>query len=374
MDVRILSLKRQSNGLVQSDTAALMDRVIYPLPERRAVGAVIAAILSDPGRSVRELGTLVGHFWHRPDELAKNLAVWWRALGLLEEVRDLGADHLHAHYATFPSTAAMFLADRLGLTFSFTSHAHDIFEYDHLVAAKLERAAFNVTISQFNRKFVAEHVPHSRVDGMRVVHCGVRPADFPYRRENRDPRMILTVGRLDEIKGFPVLLEACDILRGRGVDFQCTIIGEGDLRPKLEARLHALKLEGLVTLPGAMKQEVVREALYQAGTFVLPSVVSATGGRDGIPVALMEAMACGCPVVSTRVSGIPELIEHESTGLLATPGDANELADCLAELINNPDKAGALATQARTTIERDFDVSKEARKLYAVMSQKDSPH
>jgi glycosyltransferase involved in cell wall biosynthesis len=115
---------------------------------------------------------------------------------------------------------------------------------------------------------------------------------------------------------------------------------------------------------GAQKQEDVRKRLYEAGVFALPSVVTARGDRDGIPVALMEAMACGIPVVSTRVSGIPELVEDGVSGLVALPGSADDLARCLALLLNDIELGGRLAIKAREQVEREFDIQKEVRKLH----------
>ncbi|TIM61205.1 MAG: colanic acid biosynthesis glycosyltransferase WcaL, partial [Mesorhizobium sp.] len=146
-------------------------------------------------------------------------------------------------------------------------------------------------------------------------------------------------------------------------------IGEGPLRLALQSRIDAAGLSDRVTLLGALKQEEVMAYLARAGVFALPSVVTARGDRDGIPVALMEAMAVGLPVVSTRVSGIPELVEHGSSGLLAEPGDAKELAQCIERLIADPASAREMASMARRTVEREFDVSVEAGKLLSAIGQ-----
>ena len=173
----------------------------------------------------------------------------------------------------------------------------------------------------------------------------------------------MTVGRLDEIKGFRHLVDACQLLASRSVPFQCHVIGEGPLRDELQGRIDAAGLTGRVTLLGARKQEEVRGFLGRASMFVLPSVVTSRGDRDGIPVALMEAMAVGLPVVSTRVSGIPELVDHGRSGLLAEPGDASGLAHCVEQLIADPAAAREMAIAARRTVEREFDIATEAGKL-----------
>lgn len=369
VDIRIVSLKHPVEKLVQSDAAALHDRVVYPERGMRAVANALGACLRHPWRELVALAGMVRGLWRHPLALGKTLVVWWRMLALLPRLRGLAPDHLHAHWATYPSTAAMLVSRRLGKPYSFTAHAHDIFLEDHLLADKMRTAAFSVTISEFNRRHLADKVSPLALQCMRVIHCGVRLADFEFTPAGRRSGLILAVGRLDEIKGFRHLVDACELLARRKVPFECHVIGEGPLRRMLQARIDAAGLSDRVTLLGALKQEEVKAYLARAGVFALPSVVTAGGDRDGIPVALMEAMAVGVPVVSTRVSGIPELVEHASSGLLAEPGDAKELADCIERLIADPTSARAMAGAARRTVEREFDAAVEAGKLLAAIER-----
>jgi glycosyltransferase involved in cell wall biosynthesis len=367
VDVRIVSLKHPVEELVQSDAAELLGRVVYP---QRGVGAAAQALgtcLRHPWRELSALAGMVRGLWRHPVALGKTLVVWWRTLALLPQLRGLAPDHLHAHWATYPSTAAMLASRRLGKPYSFTAHAHDIFLEDHLLADKMRTAAFSVTISEFNRRYLADKVSPLALQCMRIIHCGVRLAEFEFAPAGRQPRLILAVGRLDEIKGFRHLVDACELLARRKVLFECRVIGEGPLRLMLQARIDAAGLSDRVTLLGALRQEEVKAHLAQAGVFALPSVATASGARDGIPVALMEAMAVGVPVVSTRVSGIPELVEHGSSGLLAESGDAKELAECIERLIADPASARAMAAAARRTVEREFDAAVEAGKLLAAI-------
>ncbi len=368
VDVRIVSLKHASERLVQSDAQALLDRVVYPPRGLRGIGRASRALLRRPKDSAAELGDLLRGLWRHPIALLKSLVVWQRMLALQDRVQALEPQHLHAHWATYPSTAAMWLSARTGVPFSFTAHAHDIFLEDHLLARKLERAAFGVTISEFNRRYLAEHVSPLALERLRIVHCGVSPAAYAYTVDGRVPGRIVSVGRLDAIKGFVHLIDACATLMRRGIYFECQIIGDGPLRAALQARIDQLELGAQVRLLGACRQEQVREALATASVFALACVVTPDGDRDGIPVALMEAMACGTPVVSTRVSGIPELVEHGVSGLLARPGDAQDLAQCIEGLLAAPRRAQTLARAARRTIENEFDVATEARKLHAAFA------
>lgn len=363
-DLRILSLRHASETVVQSDAAQLLDRVIYPPSAGRSLAGALRAVATHPVSELAGLARLAAGLWRHPEVLAKSLLVWWRTLGAADAIRAWGPTHIHAHFATYPSTAALALSRRLDVPFSFTAHAHDIFLEDHLLALKMRSAKFSVAISEFNRRFLGERLGEGATRNTRIVHCGVSLAAFPFCAEGRDPRRILAVGRLDEIKGFPHLVEACARLKARGVAFACDIVGSGPLEGLLKERIAALGLQESVRLLGMRKQEEVRALMQQAGIFALPSVVTRRGDRDGIPVALMEAMASGTPVVSTRVSGIPELVQDGVNGLLAAPADADALCACLERLLEDPSLAAALAVRARATVEREFEIGRESGKLY----------
>lgn len=364
VDVRIVSLKHPVEKLVQSDAKGLLDRVVYPKTGLAGFISALTQCFSHPWLLLADLARLIAGLAAHPTAMAKTLVVWWRSLGLIGTLKGLRADHLHAHWATYPSTAAMVCSRRLDVPFSFTAHAHDIFLEDHYLAEKMRRAAFGVTISEFNRNYLATNVSPIARERMRIVHCGVSPRDFAFSPSKREPGQLLAVGRLDEIKGFRHLIEACRILAERKIAFHCNVIGEGPLRAELEGRIADASLGANVTLLGVRKQEEVRQFLAKASMFVLPSVVTSRGDRDGIPVALMEAMAVGLPVVSTRVSGIPELVEHGVSGLLAEPGNAENLADCIQQMLVSPETALKMAQRARQQVEHEFDIAIEARKLH----------
>lgn len=364
VDVRIVSLKHPREALVQADSHALINRVTYPMRWQTAFVRVLRQVVRHPLLEAGALLSLTRHFLRTPTALAKSLVVWWRTLALLPSIRAMAPDHLHAHWATYPSTAAMLASRRLGVAFSFTAHAHDIFLEDHLLAAKMRQAAFGVTISDFNRRFLTERVSPIAHECMRVVHCGVAPAAYEYQPAGREADLIVAVGRLDAIKGFEFLVDACAILARHGQGFSCRILGEGPLRDGLQRRIDDAGLRHCVLLVGAQPQEQVRRDLLRATVFVLPSVVTPRGDRDGIPVSLMEAMAVGVPVVSTRVSGIPELVVDGVTGLVVEPGDAAALAQAMARALCEPTALLPMVREARRRVESDFDVSKEARKLH----------
>jgi glycosyltransferase involved in cell wall biosynthesis len=344
-----------------------MPRVIGPDSALREAPTVMLELARQPIRTLAVLAKCVTGLWRRPMVLLKTLVSLWRGMARLPELRRFDAELLHAHWATYPSTTAWALGRLLRRPFSFTCHAHDIFVEDQMLRLKLAEARLVATISEYNVRYLEPWRTPNDNGRLKVVHCGVDFSEIPERLEGREPGRLCTVGRLDPIKGFDVLLDALGILRREGIEFACTLIGEGELRPPLEAQRARLGLQDLVAMPGAQPQEVVRTTLENASIFVMPSVRTAQGNQDGIPVALMEAMASGAAVVSTRVSGIPELIEHEHSGLLVDPGDAEALATALRRLLQDDALRLGLGRAARARVAADFDAGIEARKLLAHM-------
>jgi colanic acid/amylovoran biosynthesis glycosyltransferase len=362
-DVRILSLKAPAERLVHPEAQQLLPRVRHPLSPGPAARRRAAALLAHPLALSSLALALTRALARRPVELAKSLEAVARAVEQLDWVREFDPDVIHAHWATYPSTAALALGRLVGKPFGFTCHAHDIFLHDHLLREKIESAAVPVTISRYNAAWLAERVTARAGDRLRVVHCGVDLSNLPFRDSGREEDLIVTVGRLDPIKGFDILVDALGELNRRGRRFRCQIIGEGPLRRPLQTAIDRQGLSMLVELVGARPQAEVRTALYRATIFALPSQIAPSGDRDGIPVSLMEAMAAGAPVVSTPVSGIPELIEDERQGLLVPPQDPRQLAGALGRLLDDIALRRRLAVAARVKIEREFDAVDEAAKL-----------
>ena len=363
VDVRILSLKRPSEALVQKRAEALMPRVIGPRRLLAEASTVAREVLHHPmAMAVVLLGLLVG-LWRQPRALGKSLAAVWRGLAALPSIRRFKPQWLHAHWATYPSTVAWALSRMSGIPFSFTAHAHDIFVDDQLLAPKIADAALVATISRYNVGHLADWGGEEAGDRLQVVHCGVDLAELPENLDTRASDHLVSVGRLDPIKGFDTLIPALGVLARRGTPFRCTLIGEGPQRAVLEAKIRAEGLEGRVVLVGAKPQETVRAALNDATVFVMPSVRTPEGNQDGIPVALMEAMATGAAVVSTQVSGIPELVHSERNGLLVPPGDVAALANALQRLLDAPTLRRELGAAARATVLAEFDAHREADRL-----------
>lgn len=271
--------------------------------------------------------------------------------------------HLHAHYAHGATTIAWFASRISGVTFSFTGHARDIYADSSnakgVLRRKLESARFAVTCTGTNQRMLRGVAPAA------TVHClyhGLN-ADFSQLLRSRTPSVksvepfrILSVGRLVRKKGFDILIEAAGYLRERNVPFEAVIIGnDGDHALELRRLIAARGLERHVTLVGPQDQARLFDEYHRAHVFCLPCRVLEDGDRDGIPNVLMEAMACGTPVVTTDVSGIPEVVEHESNGLLVSAENAPALASALERASRERALMAHMADAARRTARECFD-------------------
>jgi glycosyltransferase involved in cell wall biosynthesis len=285
-------------------------------------------------------------------------------------------ERLHAHFAHGSTHVAMIASILSGLPFSFSAHARDIYCNDspRLLREKIAAADFVVTCTQANQHHLRD-MAASDGEKIQLGYHGVNVEKFsrPSRVGEDDAvPVILSVGRLVEKKGFGDLLQACRLMKHRGLTFRCVIIGEGPLRPRLERRVAALGIGDIVSLPGACTQEDLVEHYRHATVLVLACKVLANGDRDGIPNVLLEAMASGLPVVSTSVSGIPELIESGETGLLVRPESRSELAAAIELLIRDRGLRERLATRARAEVEERFDTRERARVLAGMFGIKGS--
>ena len=369
VDVRIISLKRPSQDLVQSDAAALLGRVRHPGTLLQTLKGTLGAFARNPRSVAGSFATVVAGLWRQPTVLLKSLFALMRGLEQAAWLRGFDPQVIHSHWATYPSTAAWALGRALDKPFSFTCHAHDIFVEHQLLVRKIEDAALAVTISHYNVAWLRTYATPLAERKLKVIHCGVDMDKAPWHRAEREPGTILAVGRLDPVKGFPTLVEALALLEQRGVAFSCRIAGSGPLEQELRQLAQDRGISARIEFAGAQPQHVVRAWMDSATLFVLPSEVAADGNRDGIPVALMEAMASGCPVVSTRVSGIPELVGDGVQGLLVDERQPAALADALQRLLEDDALRERLAIAARLHVEREFDARIEARRLQGFMEQ-----
>ncbi len=367
-DIGILSLKPHSERIVQNRAAELLDRTRYPHGALRSVLEMLALAARHPLKVGGFVATLCARMWRQPGNLVRSLGALCRAAGQWRWIREFDPQIIHAPWATYPATVAWFLSRLSGKPFSFTSRAHDIFVEDHMMAAKLRQTALAVTITRNNVRHMARWMDAPGAIPIQVVHSALDLPEIAYRRDARMPHQLLSVGRLDPIKGFDVLLPALAELQRRGIAFDSTIIGEGEELQRLEAQRDALGLHDRVRFAGAQPNTRVRDAMAEATLMVMPCVVTKEGNADGIPNVLTEAMASGLPVISTRVSGIPELIDDGVSGRLVESRDPLALADAIAQMLADPGLRERCAEAGRKKVEREFDVRSEAGRLFTHMT------
>lgn len=280
------------------------------------------------------------------------------ALLVQKELPQTRATYFHAHFSHGPTTVAYFASRLTGLRYSFSAHAKDIYlQDDEFLTKKVWNATFVVTCTDYNRRhlmsIVGDDAPIFRVyHGIDLALF--RPATEKRKRNGKAP-VILSIGRFVPKKGFAVLLDALKILADEGRAFHCHLIGGGELQEELEQKIRILGLQELVSLHGKKSQRQLLAFYAEADVFALPCEVQEDGDRDGIPNVLVEAMAMKVPVVSTRISGIPELITHRVNGLLVEQRNPKALAAAIRLLLQDTTLAEALAEEGRRKVERDFD-------------------
>lgn len=298
-----------------------------------------------------------------------------QALHLARLVRKRRIGHLHAHFATVSTTVARLAAAITGIEYSFTAHAKDIFHESVDQAAldtKLRDAAAVVTVSDFNQRYLEERFGSSARNVQRIYN-GLDLDEFAYEPPIDRAPLVVGVGRLVEKKGFGDLIDACGLLADQGRDFRCEIVGDGVLRDELEARVVERELSGVVALTGSLPRRKVIERMRAAAVVVAPCVVADDGNRDGLPTVLLESMALGTPCVATAVTGIPELIHDERSGLIAPQHDPRGLADCIARILDDRELGVRLASEGRRMIERSFDIHTNAAAIRSLFSGRAAP-
>lgn len=272
--------------------------------------------------------------------------------------------HLHVHFAHVPTDIAMYAAHIVGIGFSVTAHANDIFERGWLLPEKVARSAFFATISEFNKRYLIEK-KQVKPEKVTVVRCGVEtrhltPKPFGYLSF---PLKIGVLGRLVEKKGIDTLIDALALLVEQGVAVDLKIAGAGPLQDSLMQKVEALQLGDRVAFLGALPHSEMPQFLTSLDLFVLPCKKDSHGDMDGIPVVLMEAMRLGVPVISSAISGIPELVIDHVTGLLTQPDDAAELARAILKLCGDRELQEKITRNAAMKVEQEFSLQANVQRL-----------
>jgi colanic acid/amylovoran biosynthesis glycosyltransferase len=348
------------NESAGEDAAESRRTTIYLLPPRNLVGAHVAQFF----RSPRDYFSAFKLAWKNCPPGIKAItrqAAYFAEAGILAQgMAKHSLSHLHNHFADSSCSVASIAAEMGGFTFSFTIHGPAEFFETRLwwINEKIKRALFVNCISYYCRSQAMSLTPSDCWEKLRVVHCGVDPRTIEVKKHEGLGRRLLFVGRLAVAKGLPFLLDAVAKVEGAILD----VAGDGPERGHLEMKTTRLGIAGRVRFLGYQSQSDVRKLMQQADLFVMTSL------SEGLPVVLMEAMAAGVPVVTTRIAGVPELVDDGDDGLLVLPGDADATAAAVRRLLADPELRNRFAIAGRAKVEREFNLQSEVSWLVRIMT------
>jgi colanic acid/amylovoran biosynthesis glycosyltransferase len=365
MEPAIYSIREAEEGTTFNPE--LLRRVRY-LPKDEALNKAV--------REAREAHRIHSDVWEvfsgwgdRGDKTRLYEAAW---LGL--ELKRRRIRHVHTHFAGIAARTAYWMKQFYGISYSFTAHANDIFcETDLPVSLDelVKEARMVVTVTDFSRDWLKKRCP-AWAGKIERVYNGIHPAEFasPDPVPESSTPEILSVGRLIEKKGFCELIDACALLRDRGVECRCRIIGTGPLEEALREQIASAGLADRVLMEGARSEAEVIAFLRQARVFALACTHDPDGGSDNLPTVIMEAMAASLPVVSTRIAGVPEMIEDGTTGRLLAEHDVAGIAAALEQLLKDPALARRWGASGRVMVEKLFATDKTTSHLKHLLIQR----
>ncbi|PYQ04762.1 MAG: hypothetical protein DMF83_17450 [Acidobacteria bacterium] len=359
IDAWIFSLRKSTERVVHAEARALLPRTLWVpyLFSLRLLRANLALLVRRPRRFLRAFGRLVATNGRSPQLLARNLVFFPKAVWLAHWALDNGVTHLHAGWASYPASAALVASELADVPFSFSGHAHDIFLDSAHLPEKIRRAEFVTTCTATNRTHLCALAPDGAAARVTVVHHGICMPAFSPSGSPAGPLPVLSVGTLNPHKGFEYLVDALARLRDEGLDFRGTIVGGGPLEASLRARVARAGLDGMVTMTGALTQAEVLPHYAHARVFVL---MAQREWHWGIPNVIIEALAAGSAVITTRFGSVEELVKDGETGLLVPPKDPAALAAAIRRLAEDPALRARLALAGQTIVARDFDLERSA--------------
>jgi glycosyltransferase involved in cell wall biosynthesis len=365
--VEVFPLHRQPRGPRHPEAAAYENRAHFTsVASWDVVRANARCLARDPGLYARTWWEMLSGTWGSMKFFFGALAYFPKCVAFAERIEALGVDHVHAHFASHPALAALVVHRLTGVPYSFTAHGSDLHVDRTMLGAKVASAAFVVAISRYNLEVIVQECGEHAREKLVVIHCGTDPSVFDARSEAGADRRdgtdggrslrIACVASLEEVKGHRFLIEACRLLADRGVDVRLDLAGGGALRRDVEQHIAKLDLGDRVTVHGPLSRPDVGRLLAAADVAVLASHPTRSGRREGIPVALMEAMMSGLPVVASALSGIPELVEDGRTGFLVPSGDPRALAERLERLVGEPELRRRMGAAGRAKVAAEFDI------------------
>ena len=357
LDMDIFSLRRTDDSRFH----ASLSKVKSPVFQIARASSRINVVLDE----LRDHANQLPRLWQVVQDSGADAEDLLQAAQLSRAIMDRGIVHLHAHFGTVATVVARLASQITGISYSFTAHAKDIYHelvVEQELRQKLADASQVVTVSRFNVNYLRSKFG-SDASNVKLVYNGLDLNEFQFTPYADRPPVILGVGRLVEKKGFEVLVRACGILRDRGIHFRCEIAGGGELERALQTQIARLGLQDMIHMSGPLSQEDIKDRIRGAALLAAPCIHASDDDRDGLPTILLEAMALGTPCISTPVTGIPEVVRHDDTGLMVPEGDANVLADTCQRLLEDRALGSRLVGRARKLIEERFDIDRNTGRL-----------
>jgi len=331
---------------------------------------VVLRVAKEPKACLRWGCRLAAGVWREGWGAIQAIRYLPAAIDLIRRLRELPMDRVHAHFGSVPSTVGWVAATEARLPFSFAVHARDVFVEPQFLARKARAADHIIACNSAAAAQVARLVDPADRAKIELIPHGLPLRHYLFRREpaGGEP-LILGVGRFVEKKGFPFLLRAVARLREEGRRVACWLIGDGPQRKYLASGIEKLRLGDAVTLKNWLPQDELISAYERATMLVAPSMVAQDGDRDGLPNVVVEAAAKGLPIVATDVGGIRDLVRDGETGLVARPRDAEDLAEKITAVLEDPEGALARARRAREQVEARFDQADCIGRLMAIFAR-----
>lgn len=379
IQIEVYPLLREPVEVMHPEAAPFVQAAHYqPFISLPIIRANLYFLLRKPFAYLAILWTLLRANWGSFGFLTGAMGIFPKSVLFAYQMQEQGIGHVHAHFASHPAAAGFIIHRLVGIPYSFTAHGSDLHRDRHMLAEKVAEAAFVAAISNYNKELIITECHGKYADKVHVVHCGVDTEVFRQRshetpfEKGENPFMVLCIGTLHEVKGQAYLIEACNTLNKKGIDFVCHFVGDGEDRASLVELTEKYGLSEKVRFHGRLTRNEIARLLLDADILVAPSVPTSDGRREGIPVVLMEAMGSSVPVIASNISGIPELAADNETGLLTPPRESAAIADAVERYITDPDLRKRLGQAGREKVLAEFDLNKNAE-ILAKYFFKDGP-
>jgi glycosyltransferase involved in cell wall biosynthesis len=370
IQVEVYPLLREREAVMHPEAVQFVNIAHFqPFISLRMIRANLHFLWKKPFVYLKTLWDVLRANWGSFNFFTGVIGIFPKTVLFAYQMRAAKVQHVHAHFASHPAAAGFIIHRLVGIPYSFTAHGSDLHRDRHMLREKVAEAAFAAAISEYNQELIISECRGNYREKVKVVHCGVdtevfraRSHETPYEK-GENPFLILCVGTLHEVKGQAYLIEACRQLQERGFSLECHFVGDGPDKEALTDLVRQAGLADKVHFHGKLTRDEIARLLLDADVLTAPSVPTRDGRREGIPMVLMEAMGSGVPVIASNLSGIPELVNDQLTGLLVPPRDATSLADALQRYLKDRELRHRLGRAGREKVVEEFDLNKNAARL-----------